>query len=228
MNSMTRLGSLAVTAALLAPAAQAQRRESAGPAERCESTTCFNQLQIRDVEVITQTSLIVYVGAQRCPFFVEMTGIFCDLTFLPPFQVVFRPTRMASSRTAPIVGGLGSAPDGAGPVEQTRICAADIDMGLLADTFTSAVGEEGDSGGLSCRIEDVKSLTDDERLQIYVDNEMAAPPPPFGTGRVETPENPQEPEASPADEVDDSRGRRRNRDDDDNRRRRRRDADNEE
>lgn len=224
MQRWARSGALAALAIAAAMPVHAQRNRDAGPADRCEATDCFNQLQIRNLEVIDKTTLLIYVGSQRCPFLVEMTGVFCDLTFLPPFQVVFRPTRQQSARTPPIVGGVGTAPDGGGPIEQTRICASDIDMGLPADRFNTAIGGvDGDPGGLSCRIQNVRSLTDDERLQIYVDNEIVAPPPPFGSGTVETPEDPEEPEAQPAEDSD-SRSRRR-RDDDDRRRRRDRDDD---
>lgn len=206
-----RLTLTAFAACMVAsPAGFGQQGRDNAPADRCESTACFNQLQIRDVEVIGKTAMIVFVGGQGCPFLVELNGTFCDLTFLPPQSLVFRPSRFAGARTTPIVGGRGTAPDGGGPIERTRVCASDLDMGIAANSFTSAVGDE-DTGntGLSCQIQTVRSLTDDERIQIYVDNEMSAPPPPFGTGRVESPENPQEPAAGPVEEEEEGRRRRR-------------------
>lgn len=194
---------VATVLSIAATPALAQDGSENGPAERCESTDCFNQLQIRDLDVVAPRTLIVYVGARKCPFLVELRGTFCDLTYLGSFDVVFRPGRVARARSTPIVGGPGGR--NGGGVEQTRVCAADINLGIEAGAFTSSLGsDDTSSDGLSCRISDVRSLTDDERIQIFVDNELTAPPPPFGTGRVEAPENPTEPEAQPADSADDA------------------------
>lgn len=200
----------------LAPAT-AQRGSESEPADRCESTDCFNQTRMRRVEVVDKTTLIVYVGQQDCPFLVELTGTFCDLTFLPAYDIVFRPSVLRQSRTPTIIGGPRGAA-GRGAIEQPKVCASDIHLGLEQGPFTTAGGAPDEPTGLSCRIQDVRSLTDDQRLQVYVDREIVAPPPPFGTGRVMAPEQPQEVTADPdeaasaGDERDERRRRRRRRD----------------
>jgi hypothetical protein len=52
----------------------------------CTRTNCFFERNVRDFEVIDQNTLILYVGAQRCPFVVEVDGMFCDLTFSPTLR----------------------------------------------------------------------------------------------------------------------------------------------
>src|SRR6187397_2250594 len=73
------LGVLAVTAA------HAQRnKDETGAAKRaCSVDECFFARDIRDFEVIDQTHLIVYTGAQRCAFHIELRGTMCDMTFAP-------------------------------------------------------------------------------------------------------------------------------------------------
>jgi len=144
------------------------------PLDRCSVTSCFNRLQVRNFELIDDTSLLLFVGSQDCPFLVEFTGTFCDLTFLPgndipwAFQSAARPN-------------LGRPMD-------MRICSNNLDIGI-ADRLFSAGGGAPDSGDLPCTIRRVKSLTDDEVLEVYVDNGITAPPPPFGTGEIEVNED---------------------------------------
>ena len=40
---------------------------------------CFSQRAIRNFEVLDRTTLVVFVGAERCPFLVTLDGFFCDL-----------------------------------------------------------------------------------------------------------------------------------------------------
>lgn len=158
------------------------------PLDRCETTDCFNQNRIRDFEVIDETTLIVYVGAKECPFLVEFSGVFCDLTYLPGFDVVFEPSRQRAVREPRLGGGFGSRTD----IAFARVCSDSLDMGIAQGPFTSAVGDDsGGIDGLSCTVQNVESLTDDEIMEIYVDKRFAQPPPPFGTGdiSVEEPES---------------------------------------
>ena len=202
----------------LSSTAPAQRGADSGPADRCESTDCFNQTRMRDFEVVDPATLIVYIGRQRCAFLVQLTGTFCDLTFLPGNEIVFRPSRVGQARSVPVVGGPRD-PLGQGGIEQPQVCASDIHLGIEQGPFTTAGGAPDDFSGLSCRIQDVRALTDDERLQLYVDRELVAPPPPFGTGRVEVPDEPQEVSAEEPDEASATESR------EERRRRRRRDRD---
>jgi len=104
----------------------------AQPADRCETTDCFNQQQIRNFEVVDDHTLIVYVGARDCPFLVELTGPFCDITFLPGYDVVFRPSRVRDFRTATRSSGR----DGR-DLSVARVCAGDLDMGIEEGAFSS-------------------------------------------------------------------------------------------
>jgi hypothetical protein len=163
------------------------------PLERCESATCFDQRRIRDFEVVDSTTLIVYVGEQKCPFLVSLTGTFCDITFLPGFDVAFGPTTARELRQ-PTLGRSSGRVD----LTYARVCANDLGMGLVEGPFTSSDGDPGQQRGLDCRIQDIESLTDDEILEVYVETHGVAPPPPFGTGRVSAPDNAEEPESSSA------------------------------
>jgi hypothetical protein len=145
------------------------------PTERCESTECFNQQQIRDFEVVDNTTLVVYVGSQNCAFRVEFTGTFCDLTFLPGSQLVFRPDSFRSARE----------PDN---LLLTRVCARDSNLGIDEGPFSSAAGATDVDRRNPCRVSDIVSITDDELLELYVDKRITIPPPPFGTGQIELPD----------------------------------------
>ena len=175
---------IAVGILLLSGCSSAPTLESSEPLDRCESTSCFNQLQIRDFEIVDPSTLIVYVGAQECPFLVEFTGTFCDLTFLPGFDLVFRPSTQRQNREVVLGGGFGDRAD----ISNARICANDFNMGIEEGGFSESGGSEDNLDGLDCRIQDVSSLTDDEILEVYVDNNITLPPPPFGTGEIEVSE----------------------------------------
>ena len=149
------------------------------PVERCDNTECFNQLAVRDFEVLDSTTLVLYVGSQRCPFKVAFQGVFCDLTFLPGNTIEFAISDPQNIRrvTQPT-----------GRMTDLRICSFDRNVGIADDPFSRAGGFEEIPGQLPCNIREVESLTDDELIELYVDNRMAAPPPPFGTGQVAAPE----------------------------------------
>lgn len=201
-----------IAPALLVACAVAPSAGNGQPAERCESTSCFNQMQIRKFEVVNETTLIVYVGAQECPFLVELTGTFCDVTFLPGYNIVFRPSEQRAAREPTLGSGLHDRAD----IAHARVCANDLDMGIQEGPFSSAIGDNVEVSGLDCRIQNVKSLTDDEILEIYVDNSFTPPPPPFGTGNISVKGDGDEDadadanaDAAPADEPDSRRRRRR-------------------
>jgi hypothetical protein len=126
---------------------------------------------VRDYEVVGDTTMIVYVGGRRCPFLVEFDGTFCDLTFMPG-------------------GDLSFGATGARQMDM-RICARDRHIGIDEGPFSTAPGGQGaiPQGRLPCQIRDIASLTDDQILELYVDNGITAPPPPFGTGQIQVGEN---------------------------------------
>ena len=49
---------------------------------RCDLRSfCFNQNNIRNITIINNEAFVVHVGSNRCPYLVEVSGVFCDLTF---------------------------------------------------------------------------------------------------------------------------------------------------
>jgi hypothetical protein len=149
------------------------------PVDRCETTDCFNQQQVRNFEIVDETTLVVYVGNQNCPFRVEFSGAFCDLTFLPGTDLVFRPDTMRAIRE----------PDNI----SMRVCSRDTNLGIDEGPFSTAPGgDDFPDDRNPCRIRDIASLTDDELLELYVEKRITAPPPPFGTGEITVPDEPVE------------------------------------
>ncbi len=180
---------LGLTIPLLGVSATVIADDDDEPVERCEVSTCFNQLRMRSFEVVDDMTMIVYIGPQECPFLVELTGVFCDISFLPGFDVVFTRSDLRRRRNPDVGAGIPGQPR----VNESRVCANDLGMGIAEDVFS--FGPERDANdldGLSCRLQDVRSLTDDEILEIYVDKRFVPPPPPFGTGSVQAPEQAQE------------------------------------
>jgi len=53
----------------------------------CSVKNCFSANDIRRFDVVDRTTLIVYVGSQRCAFRVELRGSQCDMTYAP--ELVF-------------------------------------------------------------------------------------------------------------------------------------------
>ena len=142
------------------------------PVDRCPTTDCFNQQQVRDFEVIDPTTLVLYVGNQDCPFLVEFTGALCDLTFIGSGTIAFRPDSLRDEFESDL--------------RIARICARDIGIGVDNDPFDGDDDLPGTT--LACHIRNVASLTDDEVLELYVDRRIAAPPPPVGTGQITVPD----------------------------------------
>jgi hypothetical protein len=159
------------TAILFLSLAACSTTETVGdePVERCNVTECFNRHQVRNFEVLDSTTLVLYVGAQRCPFLVEFDGTFCDLTFMPGGTVAFVPTGVRQM--------------------EMRICARDRHIGIAETPFNTAVAGATVPGQLPCQIRDVASLTDDQLLELYVENGITAPPPPFGNGQIQVKED---------------------------------------
>lgn len=178
MNGATAIKSSIPLLAFGLVACASTSTSSNEPADRCDSTDCFNQLQIRSFEVIDNQTLVVYVGSQSCPFRVQFTGPACDLTFIPGGDLVFRPDFLRAQRDT----GFGI----------NRVCSTDSNVGIDEGVFTRAAGASDADPRIACRIRDIQSLTDDEVLELYVAHKIAAPPPPFGNGELEVPGSPDE------------------------------------
>jgi hypothetical protein len=194
----------------------------------CGVEECFLEAQIRDFEVIDRTHLIVYVGAQRCAFHVELRGALCDLSFAPelyfrranevPIIVTGRPDDglNGGDPTTPRAGNRSSDFD---PLElerrerrDLRICDNDLSVQVHGGRWTEsqASGLGTDRFGnprTDCRVSSVTSVTDDQLLEFYVGRGVIAPVPPMGTGEIVVGEQEERRAAPPAEETP-ARGRR--------------------
>jgi hypothetical protein len=159
----------------------------------CTVSECFLDRDVRDFEVLDQTTLIVYVGAQRCAFKVEVAGTFCDLSFAP--EVFFRSTSPAETQSSRDIFGRPAQGAGLGDL---RVCSGDLRIDVDGGPFTensrtassppgSDVTRDRRFGNerTECRLQSVASLTDDQVIELYVAHNKVAPPPPMGTGKIE-------------------------------------------
>ncbi len=190
-----------------APKKKRRNVDTTQPVERaCSVKDCFTEREVRDFEVIDQTTLIVYVGSQRCAFQVELRGTFCDLTFAP--DIYFHsPSDFERNDDRDIFAGSPSSRLG-----DLRVCSNDIGISVDGGVFTESPqsSQPPDRFGnrrSECQISSVASVTDDELVQLYVDHGVAPPPPPMGSGQIEVGEQeadaesgqPGEPPAAPTD-----------------------------
>lgn len=186
-----------------------------GPAARCETTDCFFERDVRDFEIIDRQTLIVYVGRQRCPFVLELDGFDCDLTFTP--EVQFFQGSLGQ------LGGVSNVSSGqvCSSTRSLYVYSGILDpRGLMPDSrIDPRTGRQTDSGGFDspigggaggrlgdrppldpanaedvCRVRDIRSINDDQLIELYVDEGVMPPPPPIGSGEIEVP-----PEADTAD-----------------------------
>jgi hypothetical protein len=194
-----------------------QTTSDTGPADACTVTDCFFDRDVREFDVIDRNTVVVYVGAQRCPFVVELGDVTCDVTFSPAIEFF---------QTA-----LGSL-DRLTPVQSGRVCAATRGLvlysGIVApsllqqqDVVESGAAVSRRPGGFSradggfdrsfpvdplsedvCRVSDIRSVTDDQLIELLA--EVSAPPPPVGEGRLEVPEGREGPEEQGEAEADEA------------------------
>ncbi len=66
---------------------------------------CFNQRSVRDFEMLDNDTMLVEVGGNRCPFIVEVDGLFCDLGFASTIAFQDRDGRICSADTSYILSG---------------------------------------------------------------------------------------------------------------------------
>jgi hypothetical protein len=189
---------------LAAVAAHGQRGskddDTAATKRACGVAECFSERDIRDFEVIDQTHLIVYVGAQRCAFHVELSGTLCDMSFAP--ELHFRkPNELPDGRQGPREADpfSRSAVDPFDPLEidrrerrDLRVCSNDLGIQVHGGRFTESAQptRQVDRFGnptitTECRISNVRSITDDQLIEFYVSRGVVPPLPPMGTGEIE-------------------------------------------
>jgi hypothetical protein len=173
----------------VAAAAYGQRNkddDTSATKRACSVEECFFERDVRDFEVIDQTHVIVYTGSQRCAFHLELRGTFCDLTFAPElyFSKSSDPESFAGDPTRENPFGTPSSSR-----RSLRICENDISVQVQGGRFT----ESGDTRATDrfgnertdCRISSVRSITDDELVELYVARGVVPPLPPMGTGEIE-------------------------------------------
>lgn len=183
-------------AVLLAGCAASPTTTDNGPVERCTVADCFNTRDIRNFVILNDSTAVVFVGARRCPFVVDLDGFSCNPSVAP--RIRFYQAGMAGVANAGMSG---------------RVCRSTQQLYLytgLADLeppLTSGrPGSFGDIGNVSdagvrplgggvippdnsdlCHVRDVHSITDDQLLELYVKAGVAPPPPPIGSGKIEVP-----------------------------------------
>lgn len=155
---------------LLAVLAAWPATEALSQASRCRTSNCFNDGDVRNFEVLRDDTMIVYIGRQRCPYLVRVNQISCDLTFVP--DVEFVKTRGRTERFG-----------------NNRICVYETGIALSTGGFGSrnlGTGQTDPLSGrsLDCRVEELRPVTEDELIELYVEEGIVAPPPPVGTGVI--------------------------------------------
>jgi len=207
-----RLGVLCL-GLLAAVAAHGQRNradDTAAAKRACGVEDCFLERDVRDFEIIDQTHVIVYAGAQRCVFHVELRGTLCDLSFAPELyfsRVNEVPDGRLSRGGESLDRGLADPFD---PFETARrerrdlrICSNDLGIQVHGGRFTESVSSDlpTDRFGnprTDCRISSVTSITDDQLVELYVSRGVVPPLPPMGTGQIEVGEQEEQGEPAPA------------------------------
>jgi hypothetical protein len=185
-------------------AAHAQRNkddDTAATKRACSVEDCFFERDIREFEVIDQTTVIVYTGSQRCAFRLELRGTMCDLTFAPELYFI---RKGDVGLTGAAISGRGPA-DPFGSLETTRrndrslrICSNDLAVQVTGGRFTeSATGnvttDRFGNPRTDCQVSTVTSITDDQLVELYVARGVVPPLPPMGAGEIEVGEQ-EEPE----------------------------------
>jgi hypothetical protein len=185
---------LVVAASSVAYAQRRDREEDTSAVERaCEVADCFNERDVRGFDVVDRTHVVVYVGAQRCAFHVELSGTMCDLTFAP--ELFFRRTNELPDSLL----GRGDSVDPFDPFETARrerrdlrVCDSDLTVEVSGGRFTespSPVVERDRFGNVrartDCRVLNVSAITDDQLLEFLVARKVVPPVPPMGQGQIE-------------------------------------------
>jgi hypothetical protein len=191
---------LAVAGSSVAYGQRRDKEEAANAVRRaCEVADCFLERDVRDFDVVDKTHVIVYVGAQRCAFHVEVRGGLCDLTFAP--ELYFRRANELPDGQMPRGGEPASdraLVDPFDPFETARerrdlrVCSNDLAIEVHGGTFTespSPIVERDRLGNprvrVDCRVLSVRAITDDQLLEFFVSRDVVPPVPPMGSGQIE-------------------------------------------
>jgi hypothetical protein len=216
-----RVGVLCLLLLVVATAhAQRNRGETEATQRACGVEDCLLERDIRDFEIIDRTHVIVYTGSQRCAFYIEVRGTHCDLTFAPELyfsRLNELPDGTQSSADDPLESTFGNRMDlSTSSSRNLRICSNDLGIQVHGGQFTESapVTASTDRFGnvrAECRIAGVRSITDDQLVEFYVQRRVIPPLPPMGVGQIEVGEQDEEgadAEAEPEPERNSRRGRR--------------------
>ena len=192
-------------------AASGPKDDSQPLTRACSVSTCFSEREVRDFEVIDKTTVIVYVGAQRCPFQIDLRGMACDMTFAPSisFRATDQPdtTRSREEQRQRSRGPIVESDIGANRPRALRVCSNDTRVGVDGGVFTEGSRsseterDRFDNPKSLCEVNKIASLTDDQLIELLVDRKGFAPPPPMGGGQIQVSKQEEEgaSESSPVD-----------------------------
>jgi hypothetical protein len=211
MKIVAAVALLVVAASSAAYGQRRDRQEDTNAVRRaCEVAECFHERDVRDFDVIDRTHVVVYVGAQRCAFHVEVSGTLCDLTFAP--ELYFQRKNELPDN---LIGG-GDSADSLDPFQverndrkDLRVCSNDLGIEVHGGRMTeSQTSLERDRFGnvrtrIDCRVLSVRAITDDQLLEFLVSRKVVPPVPPMGSGQIEVGEQDEEGEEQPAPSPDD-------------------------
>ncbi len=172
------------------------------PVASCTDTECFYQRDVKGVESIDGSTAVFYVGPQRCPFVVHFDGIRCGATLGPHIALIQGgalgratgglPGRIC--RGAPdlyLYSGILAPPAGMLDPLSRRSPLSGIDNGDVPDPFDPLSSVD------ACRVLDIRSINDDQLVEMRVNAGIAPPPPPM-RGRIEVPDKPAASAPAPA------------------------------
>ena len=155
----------------------------AAQSKKCLEMNCFSERQVRDFEIIDRDTMVIYVGRERCAYKVKVDSLYCDLTFLPEVDFFdIRQRRLArGAGTDPTADAFMVRTQSGGMNE--RVCTHDPALALETFEF-SDTAVEAPFGRAPCEILDLATISDDELLEVYVDEGLTPPPPPIGNGEI--------------------------------------------
>ena len=162
----------------------------------CSVKDCFLARDVRNFDVIDKSTVIVYVGSQRCAFKVELRGTFCDLTYAP--ELIF-----TDPKDVPINGGeleTPNLPNQRRGQASLKVCDNNLGLQVSGGAFTNStlanpldplsdpsVRRDRYNRPMTadCQVSSVASITDDQVVEIYVAHRVTPPLPPMGSGEIQ-------------------------------------------
>jgi hypothetical protein len=159
-----------------------------GQSSSCLDTKCFYDRQIRDFTVIDATTVLVYIGSDRCPYLIRVNGSYCDMEFIPDIEFYStierrRDVEVRNRRDIRQRGFIRAGEDGF--ATNDRICPNNA-FRFALETFGFGRFDEREVpvGVAACSVNSVEKVTDDDLIELYAEEGIAPPPPPIGNGAI--------------------------------------------